>query len=153
MTRSSYQRQALQTLLSHAKQPHHRGQTNPIDIQERGHNPYCGDTVALTLALEAGRIKDIKFEGIGCTLCLASADLMADAVKGKKIEEVLLMVQQFRQMMRGEAPLSGEWRKLNVLQGVAQYPVRVKCALLAWHTLKAGLESKLTSSGDRLDSV
>ena len=140
MTTSSYQRQSLQTILSHAKKPHHQGQTNPIDIQERGHNPYCGDTVALTLALEAGRIKDIKFEGSGCALCLASADLMADAVKGKSLEEALAIVQQFRQMMQGEATFLEELRKLNVLQGVAQYPVRVKCAMLAWHTLKAGLE-------------
>ena len=140
MTTSSYQRQALQTILSHAKKPHHQGQTNPVDIQERGHNPYCGDTVALTLAIEAGHIKDIKFEGSGCALCLASADLMADAVKGKRIEEALAIVQQFRQMMQGEATFPHELRKLNVLQGAAQYPVRVKCATLAWHALKAGLE-------------
>ena len=140
MTTSSYQRQALQTILTHAKKPQHQGQTNPVDIQERGHNPYCGDTVALTLALEAGRIKDIKFEGSGCALCLASTDLMADAVQGKSLEEALAIVQQFRQMMRGEAEFPHELRKLNVLQGVAQYPVRVKCAMLAWHTLKAGLE-------------
>ena len=140
MTTSSYQRQALQTILTHAKKPHHQGRTNPVDIQQRGHNPYCGDTVVLTLALEAGRIKDIKFEGSGCALCLASADLMADAVQGKSLEEALTIVQQFRQMMRGEATFPQELRKLNVLQGVARYPVRVKCALLAWHALKAGLE-------------
>ena len=140
MTTSSYQRQALQTILTHAKKPHRQGRTNPVDIQQRGHNPYCGDTVVLTLALEAGRIKDIKFEGSGCALCLASADLMADAVQEKSLEEALTIVQQFRQMMRGEATFPQELRKLNVLQGVARYPVRVKCALLAWHALKAGLE-------------
>lgn len=145
MTISSDQRQALQTIMNRAKNPHHQGQTDPIDLQKRGHNPFCGDMVALTLALDEAenRIKDIKFEGKGCVLCLASADLMADTVKGKELEEVLFTVQHFRRMMRGEGTFSQELRKLNVLQGVARYPARVKCALLAWHTLKGALELKV----------
>ncbi|MEO1184663.1 MAG: Fe-S cluster assembly sulfur transfer protein SufU, partial [Cyanobacteria bacterium J06636_27] len=90
MERQRYQ----QIILSHARKPKHKGKTNPIHRQNQGENPFCGDKVYLTLMLdETGtKIEDIKFEGAGCALCLASADLMAGAVKGKDISQALLMV-------------------------------------------------------------
>lgn len=110
--------------------------------QQRGHNPSCGDTIELTLQLnEAGdRIEDAKFEGEGCAIAMASADLMAGALRQKSVEEALEMVQRFQNMMKGEAEFPKEQRKLNVMQGVSQFPVRIKCANLTWHTLKAALE-------------
>ena len=131
-----------QVILERYKKPRNRGQTSPIDRYQKGHNPSCGDTIELTLHLnEAGdRIEDVRFEGEGCAIAMASADLMADALRGKTAAEALEMVQLFQSMMKGEAEFPTEMRKLNVMQGVAQFPVRIKCANLSWHTLKAALE-------------
>jgi len=132
-----------QVILERYKKPRHKGKTNPIDRYQKGHNPSCGDTIELTLHLEDGgdRIADVKFEGEGCAISMASADLMAEALRGKTTGEALEMVQKFQAMMRGEAEFPTDFRKLNVMQGVAQFPVRIKCANLCWHTLKAALEA------------
>lgn len=132
-----------QVILEHYKKPRHKGQTSPIHRQQRGHNPSCGDTIELTVQLnETGdRIEDVKFEGEGCAIAMASADLMADALRGKQIDEALAMVKRFQGMMKGEDEFPKELRKLNVMQGVAQFPVRIKCANLSWHTIKAALEN------------
>jgi nitrogen fixation protein NifU and related proteins len=142
-----------QVILEHYKKPRHRGVTEPVHRHQRGHNPSCGDTIDLTVQLnEAGdRIEDVKFEGEGCAIAMSSADLMADATRGKTIAEALEMVQRFQKMMKGEAEFPREQRKLNVMQGVAQFPVRIKCATLTWHTLRAALEqtpSELISNED-----
>jgi nitrogen fixation protein NifU and related proteins len=131
-----------QVILERYKKPRHRGKTDPIDRYQKGHNPSCGDTIELTLHLsETGdRIEDVKFEGEGCAIAMASVDLMAEALRGKTTDEALEMVQRFQSMMRGEAEFPKEQKKLNVMQGVAQFPVRIKCANLSWHTLKAALE-------------
>lgn len=132
---------AQKILLERYRHPRHRGVTNPIDLQECGHNPYCGDTVKLTLALaERDRIEDIKFEGHGCVLCLASAELLASVVKGKSVLEALSYPQQVRQAIVEQRTFPPYLNALEVLRGVSQYPTRVKCVTLAWHTLKAALE-------------
>ena len=139
-----------QVILEHYKKPQHRGKTNPIDRYQKGHNPSCGDTIELTLQLDASneRVTDVKFEGEGCAIALASVDLMAGAVVGKTIDQALELVGIFQGMMKGEAEFPKEQRKLNVMKGVAQFPVRIKCANLGWHTLKAALqmsdEAKIT---------
>ncbi|GAB4458772.1 MAG: SUF system NifU family Fe-S cluster assembly protein [Elainellaceae cyanobacterium] len=132
-----------QVILERYKKPRHKGKTDPIDRYQKGHNPSCGDTIELTLHLAEGgeRIADVKFEGEGCAISMASADLMAEALRGKTTDEALEMVQKFQAMMRGEAEFPTDLRKLNVMQGVAQFPVRIKCANLSWHTLKAALEA------------
>ena len=137
MERQRYQ----QIILSHARKPQHKGKTNPIHRQNQGENPYCGDKVELTLMLDETetKIEDIKFEGVGCALCLASADLMAGAVKGKDISAALLMVDNFREMVMGEKEFQAPLEKLNIMQSVAQFPMRVKCVTLAWHILKGAL--------------
>lgn len=139
-----------QVILEHYKKPRHRGTTDPVHCQQRGHNPSCGDTIELTVQLgESGnQIEDVKFEGEGCAIAMASADLMADAMTGKSIAEALTMVQAFQNMMKGEGEFPREHRKLNVMQGVAQFPVRIKCATLTWHTLKAALEHQQTELAD-----
>ncbi len=131
-----------QVILEHYKKPKHRGQTNPIDRYQKGHNPSCGDTIELTLQLDPSgeSIVDVKFEGEGCAIAMASVDLMAGAMSGKTIDEALELVQIFQEMMKGTAEFPKEYRKLNVMQGVAQFPVRIKCANLGWHTLKAALQ-------------
>lgn len=132
-----------QVILEHYKKPKHRGKTDPVHRYQKGHNPSCGDTIELTLKLnEAGTvIEDVKFEGEGCAISMASTDLMADAMRGKTVDEALAMVQLFQEMMKGQAEFPKDLRKLNVMQGVAQFPVRIKCATLTWHTLKAAIES------------
>lgn len=132
-----------QVILEHYKKPRHKGKTNPIDRYQKGHNPSCGDTIELTLQLDAtgDRIEDVKFEGEGCAIAMASADLMAEALRGKSVDESLEMVERFQIMMKGEGEFPKEHRKLNVMQGVSQFPVRIKCANLTWHTLKAALEA------------
>lgn len=137
--RSLYQ----QVILEHSKKPWHQGKTNPVNRYHKGHIPACGDTIELTVQLnQAGDIiEDVKFEGEGCAISIASADLMAEFLRGKSVDEALEMVQRFRSLMQGEAEFPKDLGKLNVLQGVSRFPVRIKCALLCWHTLKAALES------------
>ena len=132
-----------QVILEHYKKPRHKGKTTPVHRYQKGHNPSCGDTIELSVKLnEAGdAIEDVKFEGEGCAIAIASADLMADALRGKQVKEALEMVQRFQSMMKGQDEFPKELRKLNVMQGVSQFPVRIKCANLTWHTLKAALES------------
>lgn len=142
---TSNQRQRYQQIiLSHARKPQNKGKTNPIHRQNQGENAYCGDKVDLTLMLDETetKIEDIKFEGAGCALCLASADLMAGAVKGKGISEALLMVENFRKMVTGETEFKPPLEKLNIMQSVSQFPMRVKCVTLAWHTLKGALAAE-----------
>ncbi|MBD1831146.1 SUF system NifU family Fe-S cluster assembly protein [Trichocoleus sp. FACHB-90] len=139
-----------QVILEHYKKPRHKGKTNPVHRYQKGHNPSCGDTIELTLHLnDAGNaIEEVKFEGEGCAIAMASADLMADALRGKSVSEALEMVERFQNMMKGQAEFPKEQRKLNVMQGVSQFPVRIKCANLTWHTLKAALELPNGNSGN-----
>jgi nitrogen fixation NifU-like protein len=139
-----------QVILERYKSPKHRGVTDPVHRRQRGHNPSCGDTIELTVQLnEAGdRIADVKFQGEGCAISMASVDLMAEAMRGKSLEEALEMVQRFQNMMKGEAEFPKAQRKLNVMQGVAQFPVRIKCANLCWHTLKAAIEASANSEAN-----
>jgi nitrogen fixation protein NifU and related proteins len=137
-------------ILERYKKPRNRGITDTVDRKQRGHNPSCGDTIELTLQLNDGgdRIEDVKFEGEGCAISMASVDLMADALRGKPCNEALEMVQTFQSMMKGETEFPKDLRKLNVMQGVAQFPVRIKCANLCWHTLKAAIEKAAEVDAD-----
>lgn len=132
-----------QVILERYKKPRYRGKTDPVDRQQRGHNPSCGDTIELTIQLDATgeHIEEVRFEGEGCAIAMASADLMAEAMRGKTTAEALEMVQRFQSMMQGKDEFPQDLRKLNVMQGVSQFPVRIKCATLTWQTLKAALEA------------
>lgn len=154
MTLSNVRDLYQQVILEHYKKPRHKGKTEPAHRSQRGHNPSCGDTIELTVRLnQAGdTIEEVKFEGEGCAIAMASADLMADALRGKPVLEALAMVQRFQNMMKGEDEFPKEQRKLNVMAGVAQFPVRIKCANLTWHTLKAALETPNGASLDRFIS-
>ncbi len=131
-----------QTILERAKHPLNQGQTNPIHQQQIGNNPMCGDRIELTIKFNQTNqiIEDIKFQGKGCALTIASADLMAETLSGKTVEEALEIIEKFRQMLKGEITLSDNLLKLNIFQGVSKFPIRIKCVLLSWHTLKAALK-------------
>lgn len=131
------------TLLEHSKKPRYKGRTDPVHKSHVGRTPYCGDTIDLTIKLNSAGdvIEDIQFEGESCAIATASADLMAQALRGKPIDEALLIAERFLAMMGGQEEFPEnpkELRKLNVMQ-VVSHPLRIKCAKLAWHTLKAAL--------------
>jgi nitrogen fixation protein NifU and related proteins len=108
-----------------------------------GYNPLCGDRLTLYLRIDNGVIQDVSFEGSGCAISKASASLLTESVKGKTVAEADALFNRFQRMITApaEAP-PDDLGKLTVLAGVRQFPVRVKCASLAWHTLRAAVEAR-----------
>ena len=107
-----------------------------------GFNPLCGDRLSLTLRIEAEKIADIRFEGKGCAISTASASLMCEAVKGRSIDDVEALRTNVHRMLTGAEDPPAGLGKLAALAGVREYPARVKCASLAWHTLQAALQHR-----------
>jgi nitrogen fixation NifU-like protein len=133
-----------EVILDHNKKPRNFGKVEGANRSAKGHNPLCGDQITLTLKVEGDRIEEIAFEGQGCAISKASASLMTSAVKGKSRSEARAMFDAFRKMVTGDPPSEEERRamgKLEVFSGVSEFPARVKCAILAWHTLRGALES------------
>ena len=107
-----------------------------------GYNPLCGDRLTVYVRIEGGRIEDASFEGLGCAISKASASLMTESVKGKTLEEAGEMFERFQQMItRSPEEAVDDLGKLTVLAGIRQFPMRVKCASLPWHTLRAATEA------------
>ena len=130
-----------EVILDHNKRPRNfRILERPSHLAE-GYNPLCGDRLDLFLKVEADRIADVGFQGSGCAISKASASLMTDAVKGSSLAEVRELFGRFHRMVTTPPDREVEdLGKLSVLAGVREFPVRVKCASLAWHTLKAALD-------------
>ena len=135
-------------ILDHNKSPRNTGEPANANHHAEGDNPLCGDQIQVHVALEDGVVADVGFVGQGCDISTASASLMTEAVKGRTVEEARALFHQFHEMMTG--PENGDdaadLGKLEALSGVRQIPIRVKCATLAWHTLKSALESEETGS-------
>lgn len=125
-------------IIDHGKNPHNFGELVPHDRQAEGYNPLCGDKLTLYIAIEDGHIKDVKFKGVGCAISTASASLMTDAIKGKSIAAAQQLFQAFHTMVT-QGDTQEDLGKLKVLNGVREFPMRVKCATLAWHTLQVAL--------------
>ena len=138
-----------QVILEHNKKPRNFGTLEACTHHAEGHNPLCGDQLELTLIVENGLVQDIRFQGSGCAIDVASASLMTGAVKGKPVAEAEAMAEQFRGMVRGDlepgvqTPLLG---KLTLFSGVKNLPSRVKCAVLPWATLHAALKGEAEAS-------
>jgi len=129
-----------EVILDHTKRPRNCYAMDCPDRMADGHNPLCGDTVRVYLRIEDGVIREISFQGHGCAICTASTSLMTEAVKGRKVEQAEELFDGFHHMLTGVAAEQGvELGKLKVFEGVREYPVRVKCATLAWHTLHAAM--------------
>ncbi len=128
-----------EVILDHYKKPRNFGTLPDATAAAHGDNPLCGDRLALHVRLAGDRIEDIRFKGSGCAISTASASLMTEAVKGKTKAEALAIFERFHPMVTGQGA-AGDLGKLEVFSGVSEFPVRVKCATLAWHTLKAALE-------------
>lgn len=125
-------------ILDHNRSPRNFGTLEGADRHAEGYNPLCGDQVALDLRLEGDRIADIKFSGNGCAISKASASLMTTAVKGKTLAEAEALFAGFHGLVTGSAVPEDPKKtlgKLAIFAGVAEFPVRVKCATLAWHAL------------------
>jgi nitrogen fixation NifU-like protein len=130
-----------EVILDHNRSPRLFGRLDPADSSADGHNPLCGDRLHVTLRLDGERISDLRFEGNGCAISVASASLMCEAVKGKDRAQVGRLFSAVHAMLTGhDAPVPEELGKLAALSGVREFPVRVKCASLCWHTLNAALE-------------
>ena len=136
-------------ILEHGKNPRNLRKTDDFNKDAKGHNPLCGDNVHVYLKLNGQRIvEDISFEGSGCAISMASASIMTDLVKGKEEHEVKEIVKDFLEMIKEKDKLNNkileenEKTKLMCLSGVKQYPMRVKCATLSWHTLVSAFEGK-----------
>ena len=134
-----------EVILDHNRRPRNFRAIEDANRHAEGYNPLCGDRLSLYLKVEDGVIKDASFQGSGCAISKASASMMTDSVKGKTLSEARGMFEQFHQMVTGNAdPLMhpGQLGKLAVFEGVRQYPARVKCASLAWHTLRSAVDAK-----------
>lgn len=129
-----------EVILDHNRRPRNFRVIEPASAAQEGYNPLCGDRLTLYLTIDDGVIADVAFQGSGCAISKASASLMTEAVKGKTVDQARALFDTFHEMITSppESPLP-EMGKLAVLSGVRDFPTRVKCAGLAWHTLKAAV--------------
>jgi nitrogen fixation NifU-like protein len=129
-------------ILDHNKNPRNRRRLEHADHTAEGFNPLCGDHVTVFVNVEDNVVKEVTFEGTGCAISTASASLMTEILKGKTLDEVKPIFDAFHEMVAGESSAATKppsLGKLEVFSGVRQYPARVKCATLVWHTLNAAL--------------
>ena len=134
-------------ILDHGKNPRNLRKTENFNKDAKGHNPLCGDKVHIFLKLnDSKKLEDISFEGQGCAISMASASIMTDLLKGKEEKEVKEIVTDFLEMIKEKDEIKtnllkdDEKTKLMCLSGVKQYPMRVKCATLSWHTLTSAID-------------
>lgn len=134
-----------EVILDHNKRPRNYGELEGTARRAEGNNPLCGDRLTVDLTLDGDRIADLKFRGQGCAISTAAASLMTEAVKGKTVAEADRLFQGFHEMLTGDPSVpaeAGELGKLAVFAGVREFPIRVKCATLPWHTLRAALRGR-----------
>ena len=130
-------------ILDHYQSPHNRGRPPHADIEAEGSNPLCGDEVEVFVIFDGERLKEVRFDGVGCAISLAAASMMTEVLEGKSKDEAGAIGELFKAMMQGEdVALPEEMEDLESLKGVANFPLRVKCALLSWMTLEHGLANE-----------
>jgi nitrogen fixation NifU-like protein len=132
-----------EVILDHNRRPRNFRTIDEATRKQEGYNPLCGDRLTLYVKLEGDVIEDVAFQGIGCAISKASASLMTDALKGKTVDEARAIFDRFHDMVMSspDAP-APDLGKLSVFAGVREFPTRVKCASLAWHTLKAAVSEE-----------
>lgn len=129
-----------EVIIDHNKNPRHFFEMKNPDRQAEGFNPLCGDRVQLFLKMNQDMIESVSFQGCGCAISTASASLMTDAIQGKSLKDAMQLFEQFHKFMLDEAT-ECHLEKLSVLSGVREFPTRIKCAMLAWHTLMAAIRN------------
>jgi nitrogen fixation NifU-like protein len=128
-------------ILDHNKRPRNFGRLDPSDAHADGHNPLCGDRLSVFVRMDGERVEDVRFEGKGCAISTASASLMTEAVKGKDKAVIGQLFEKVHSLLTQQDAVPGaELGKLAALSGVREFPARVKCASLCWHTLNAALD-------------
>jgi nitrogen fixation NifU-like protein len=128
-------------ILDHNRQPRNFGRLEPADAKAEGHNPLCGDRLTVSLRMNGDRVEDIRFEGKGCAISTASASMMTEAIKGKDRAAIGQLFEKIHALLTQQDAVPGaELGKLAALSGVREFPARVKCASLCWHTLNAALD-------------
>ena len=128
----------------HSRSPENKSELAAATVRERGHNPSCGDEITLELQIEDGIIKDAAFTGVGCAISQASTDIMIDLMRGKTVEEAQRLAQLFTSMIKREVTDDAALEELDeaiALKNISNMPARVKCAVLAWHTLEDVLKN------------
>lgn len=134
-----------EVILEHSKAPRNFRQLQSANHHAEGFNPLCGDRLTVYVQLDGDSIRDISFQGSGCAISKASASMMTQSVKGRTKQEVAALFENFRRLVTGQSDTSNnqpDLGKLTVFSGVSEYPVRVKCATLPWHTLRAALQDE-----------
>jgi nitrogen fixation protein NifU and related proteins len=131
-----------EVILEHSKHPRNFREMTEASRKVEGFNPLCGDHFTVYLDLKDGTINDISFQGAGCAISKASASMMTQTLKGKSASEAEAMFEKFHGLVTGQAASEESLGKLAVFSGVSEFPLRVKCATLAWHALRAALEGK-----------
>ena len=126
-------------ILDHSKRPRNCHPMDDANRKAEGYNPLCGDKLKLFLKMENDIVQDVSFVGSGCAISTASASLMTESLKGKTREEAMKLLDKFHELLTTDTPVSQDLGKLVVFCGVRDYPARVKCATLAWHTLNAAI--------------
>jgi len=129
-----------EVILDHNRRPHNFRVIEAPTAKQEGYNPLCGDRLTLYLTLDGEQIKDVAFQGSGCAISKASASLMTDALKGKTVPQARELFEQFHAMITSDHDVpAADLGKLSVFAGVREFPTRIKCASLAWHTMKAAV--------------
>ena len=132
-----------EVILDHNRRPRNFRTIDDASRKQEGYNPLCGDRLTLYVRLDGDRITDVAFQGSGCAISKASASLMTEALKGKTVAEARELFEKFHEMVTSSPDTDpADLGKLSVLSGVREYPTRVKCASLAWHTLKAAVSGE-----------
>lgn len=132
-----------EVILDHNRRPRNFGTLPDANRTAEGHNPLCGDRVTVYVRVEGDRVAGISFQGAGCAISTASASLMTEALRGKTLAEAHALFHEFRDLVtKGADGEAADLGKLAVFSGVREFPIRVKCATLPWHTLEAALEQK-----------
>jgi nitrogen fixation NifU-like protein len=134
-----------QVILDHHKRPRNHHRLESANRTAEGYNPLCGDKIHLYLKVENGVVQEVGFEGSGCAISTASASLMTEALKGKTEAQIEALFENFHDLVTGKISVDSDLSslgKLAVFSGVREYPVRVKCATLCWHTMRAALERR-----------
>ena len=148
MTNDEYRRQEAELddlyreiIIDHYRHPRHRGHLTAPSASHEGLNPLCGDEVTVEVLVDGGDLGDIAYSGSGCSISQSSASMMTEAVNGKSVAETRRLIADFTAMMRGDESIDPDaLGDLEALSGVRKFPVRIKCATLAWHTLAQALK-------------
>lgn len=131
-----------QVIMDHYKNPRNKGTLEKESVTVDMNNPTCGDRIQLQLDVQDGIVKDAKFQGEGCSISMASASMMTQAIKGMEVEAALKMSENFSEMMLGHDIDSEEMGDIEALRGVSKFPARIKCATLAWKAMEKGVHNE-----------